>query len=295
MFSSQMISTAVACNLKCTYCYYVTGSSSYSSTTIQASGYESWFARCRIAGIPLLAAEITGGEPLLRSDIGDILHVVAGAFDSHALLTNGVLMTDEIARLLAELDYSVHVSIDHVSPQVSDTVRGGTKGALRGLRRLQEAGVKDIRVAMVVTSANWRDIAAVHQYSDEAGFELELLPVGIHSSHHLSLTQLSPSDKASLVGMARAVYPDPGGYGSSFESAVITGRLPRLRQCAFVETSIFVEADGTIWPCGHQMEASHQLGTIFELPQPILESHARATAQRRPPACASLHCLPLSC
>ena len=294
MFASQMISTAVSCNLSCTYCYYVTGASEYVASNLQADDYEAWFEKCRSADVPLYSIDITGGEPLLHPGIEGILRVAADAFHRYALLTNGVLMTDTIAHLLASLGYSVHVSLDHVSPEVGDRVRGGTKGALRGIERLLEAGVREIEAAMVVTSQNWRDIPNVSQFAADKGVALELLPVGIHSSHHLSLTRLAPEERIALATMVRDVQADREDYSLNVASAVLTGRLPRIERCSFVESSIFIEADGGIWPCGHGMGPTQRLGSILDDPTEIVLKHAEAASERRPPTCAGIHCLPLA-
>src|SRR5947208_9885417 len=87
------------------------------------------FARIWMDVVALCPAKLvfTGGEPLLRSDILDLLRGLRQADPSHRVLrclnTNGHLVTQELAQQLVGLADEVRVSIDALENR-NDALRG---------------------------------------------------------------------------------------------------------------------------------------------------------------------------
>ncbi len=86
---------------------------------------------------------VTGGEPLLRKDLPEILHRISAHNFKSYLLTNGVLIKKKDARMLADLPISgVQVSLE--GPQaIHEAIRGkhSFSSAVRGVRHLLDAGI----------------------------------------------------------------------------------------------------------------------------------------------------------
>jgi molybdenum cofactor biosynthesis enzyme MoaA len=138
ILSNQTLCLVNHCNLSCTYCWYETGLAQYPGSTLDVGDYAAWFARCRSIG-PLTKAVLSGGEPTLRPDFAAVLELCRANFPQVVLITNGTTMTNQLCEALRAHDASVHVSIDHVSDQIADRVRGGTSRALRALQLLARA------------------------------------------------------------------------------------------------------------------------------------------------------------
>lgn len=101
----------------------------------------------------------TGGEPLMRSDLPDLLTLVLDDPDAHAVaLTNGSLIRDEFLEAIADLDRErlhLQVSLDAADPALNDELRSPAafERATEGIRRAVAAGL-DVSVATVVLGAN---------------------------------------------------------------------------------------------------------------------------------------------
>jgi MoaA/NifB/PqqE/SkfB family radical SAM enzyme len=87
-------------------------------------------------------AILTGGEPLLRPDILDLLRGLREADPEHRVLrclnTNGQLVTPELARQLVGLADEVRVSLDALRER-NDALRGAGSFAAaiaRGVQKL---------------------------------------------------------------------------------------------------------------------------------------------------------------
>jgi len=98
---------------------------------------------------------LTGGEPLLRSGLPDLvgeLSAIPGVQDL-ALTTNGVLLAQHAARLKANGLRRVTVSLDSLDPAVFRRTSGGFDGidrVLDGIAAAREAGLAPIKVNTVV-------------------------------------------------------------------------------------------------------------------------------------------------
>lgn len=141
------------CNLHCDYCCV------RSSPT--APRRELGLARVqRIAreAVEVGVKEIfvTGGEPFLLADIGEILLACASAAPT-TVLTNGMLFTGRRAEILRALPRDrivLQISLDSATPELHDLHRGpGTWARTReGIQRARELGFR-VRLAATVSTA----------------------------------------------------------------------------------------------------------------------------------------------
>lgn len=105
---------------------------------------------------------ITGGEPLLRDDILQLLSDLRSADPEHHVLrclnTNGHLVTKELAKGLIGLADEVRVSVDALRER-NDAIRGNDAfdSAVRALKLLYAVGFEPI-VMVTVTSSSLPDL-----------------------------------------------------------------------------------------------------------------------------------------
>lgn len=88
---------------------------------------------------------LTGGEPLLRHDLGDIVEHASGAGLMPVVGTNGILLDAARAQHLRERGAAgVGISLDSTTPEFHDRLRGhdgAWQGALAGMRAARAAGL----------------------------------------------------------------------------------------------------------------------------------------------------------
>jgi GTP 3',8-cyclase len=98
---------------------------------------------------------LTGGEPLLRANLPDLisdLNSVAG-IDDVALTTNGVLLAQHAAELVAAGLKRVTVSLDSLDPEVFKKMNGGmgvVEDVLAGIEHARHAGLEPIKINAVI-------------------------------------------------------------------------------------------------------------------------------------------------
>ncbi len=96
---------------------------------------------------------ITGGEPLLRRDLPQLVRMLAGKPGLHdlAMTTNGVLLADNVDALKAAGLGRVTVSLDTLSPDLSKTLSQRTShgAVLEGLASLAPAGFTGTKIDTV--------------------------------------------------------------------------------------------------------------------------------------------------
>jgi molybdenum cofactor biosynthesis enzyme MoaA len=110
---------------------------------------------------------VTGGEPFLLGDIGDILIACAAAAPT-TVLTNGMLLTGrrlEILRALPRDRMTLQISLDSPTPERHDRHRGaGTwVKAWKGIERARAEG---FRVRLAATVATDLEAAEFRQFLD---------------------------------------------------------------------------------------------------------------------------------
>jgi cyclic pyranopterin phosphate synthase len=133
---------------------------------------------------------LTGGEPLMRPDLDQIIFGIAqlrtsdGAIPEISLTTNGIGLDKRIGRLVAAGLQRVNVSLDAVDPRVYTemTRRRGQEGVLRGLAAVQRAGLHTVKVnAVVLRGINESEILPLAHFCLERGLVLrfiEEMPLG---------------------------------------------------------------------------------------------------------------------
>jgi len=147
-----------ACNLACTYCYFSAARALPDELT--ADEYVTLWPEIVAMKIPKVI--FTGGEPLLRDDLIDLLAGLRSADPQHSVLrclnTNGHVLSERISRRMVGLVDEVRVSLDALRER-NDALRGegNYDAAIRALDILQSVGFEP-KVLVTVTSASLPDL-----------------------------------------------------------------------------------------------------------------------------------------
>jgi GTP 3',8-cyclase len=177
------ISVTDRCDERCLYC--------------RPPGYRGWGSRSKhlsaeeIARVARVAAEIgfrkfrlTGGEPLLRADLPEIVRRLAATpgVDGLGLSTNGTRLAALAAALRDAGLRSVNVSLDALEPRTYRRITGGNLGtALAGLRAALQAGFERVKLnCVLMRGLNEDQIWPLAVFAAEHGLPLrliELMPV----------------------------------------------------------------------------------------------------------------------
>ncbi len=150
------------CNLRCRHCYSGSGDRAYEGELDTAEGL-ALIDDLAGFGVPVIL--FSGGEPLLRPDILQLIAHAGRRGVRSVLSTNGTLITPELSRRLKDLALSyVGISLDGLE-QTHDRFRGATgafRQALEGLRSCREAGIK-VGLRFTINRGNAADIPGIFE------------------------------------------------------------------------------------------------------------------------------------
>lgn len=140
------------CNLRCTHCYL----NDYSGEN-ELTRDEIYSLIDKASDIGVHEIHITGGEPLVRKDLKDILSRIYEKGMYGKLYTNGMLITDKFITFLKDLGIeAVKISLDGFKPKTHNDIRKAKNGferTIRNIRKLSEAGIP-VEVGSVINKLN---------------------------------------------------------------------------------------------------------------------------------------------
>lgn len=273
------------CNLSCAYCSYGAtggGRPPEDMTTAQLLSLFDELGSCGVMSVTL-----TGGEPLLRPDLREIVAAVVRNRMRFSVNTNGSLLTEDLARDLRDtrrLDV-VQVSIDGSTEAVNDRNRGegAHAGAVRALRVLSSLGIpRTVRLTLTRFTADFLEaaldslLALVPTVSTN-----EVMPLGrgAGSYRHLAMTE----EQRRRAGVILTRYADthPGRIQASAGPLASAREVAALRECLAgaatpgngagyltscrgFHSGLAILHDGSIVPCLQMPEV--KLGRVGEVP-----------------------------
>jgi len=150
------------CNLRCIHCYSQSNDQEYPDELTTEEGFALIDDLAQF-GSPVLL--FSGGEPLMRPDLFELIAHARSKGMRAVLSTNGTLITKEIAQKLKDFDLSyVGISLDGLE-KIHDSFRGkkgAFKEAIAGLRNCQEVGIK-VGLRFTINKKNAEDIPGIFQ------------------------------------------------------------------------------------------------------------------------------------
>lgn len=173
-----------ACNLTCTHCFAGVLPRNHHPLTL--AELENLFAD--LARLGSFRLGLTGGEPLLRKDLIAILDAATQHGLHPCLTTNGLLLTDAVAREFGRRDLVwLNVSLEGPDAETNDAVRGaGTFAAvMENLAHLRRHARFTLAFTIMRTNAHLvRQCAELaHQVGAHTAVFRPLYPVGVAQSH----------------------------------------------------------------------------------------------------------------
>ena len=233
------------------------------------------------AGVPLLA--FSGGEPLARGDLVELIGYARDRGIYVALASNGTLITAAKARELRDAGIRfIQISLDGGSAASHDRLRGMAGAfdrALQGIRNCVEAGFF-INVATVATHDNYREIPKIMDLCEELGVnwlmvynfvptgrgrglaEQDLTPqqreallkwLWERQRNGSSVSILSTAPQFARLALQAEAEADDRFYPTHFANPRLPGKLGRLAEfiggCGAGRFYVALRPNGDIEPC----------------------------------------------
>lgn len=279
------------CNLRCTHCYAVIPNAKVTD------GLSGEVVKTRIieplARMGARFISFTGGEPLLRSDLFDLMEYAKSRGLHTSLVTNGLLLQQHEARLTTNLVDGLQVSLESHREEVNDSVRG--RGVYRQLVRdvfpwLKNHGFR-YSIAVTPTPINENDLEGLAELAYQMGATAltvrRFLALGNASSCDESLFSDPARQRAFLERVLNLRRRYQGRLNVRSSVPLFSRVVPEITQyrdaqvlggCTAGIASCAVGLDGTIKIC---TRVDYSLGNVQTHDvQDVWESHPALMALR---------------
>lgn len=255
------ISLTDRCDLRCTYCI--------------PKGYtefekpENWLSFAQIERVVTQFASmgtrrfrLTGGEPLLRKNIVDLVQRLARikGVEDLSLSTNATQLENYAADLRRAGLNRLNVSLDALQPSIFKQITGSDTlhKVIAGLMAAKRAGFKQTKINMVVMKGiNENELDAMVKFCLEHQFTLrliELMPMGISAQQHETVS-LQPiierlSHEYDLLPSLKHFGGGPARYWENPQGDFSLGYITPMSQ-HFCDTCnrVRLAVDGSLYMC----------------------------------------------
>ena len=250
------ISITQKCDKHCPYCHREGENNPSALMTV-----DEIVRIVRIAiSLGISRVKLTGGEPLLRKEIVEIVREITGleGLTDLSMTTNGTHLKGLAKDLKAAGLNRLNISLPSLDPKVYNNVMGGNlQDALDGIKDAVEAGLRPVKLNMLVLkNVNDTEIEKMIQFAAQTGTILQMIELepinlgkGYYEQHHLGLDEIEQKLKKMASKMVvrkfmqkRRVYILPQGKVElirPIENTEFCGNCTRLR----------VTSDGKLKPC----------------------------------------------
>jgi cyclic pyranopterin phosphate synthase len=188
------------CNLHCKYCHRE-GEVKRANVSAEKMTVEEIVRIAQIAvSLGISRVKLTGGEPLMREDICEIVKGIAKnpALRDLSMTTNGLLLEALAADLQKAGLKRVNISLPSLNTETYHKLTGGKlENALKGIDAAIKAGFYPVKLNMVVLEGvNVDDVADMIEFAKAKGIVLQLIeldPINVssqyYSAHHKFLDE----------------------------------------------------------------------------------------------------------
>nr|VFJ58146.1 MAG: Radical SAM superfamily enzyme, MoaA/NifB/PqqE/SkfB family [Candidatus Kentron sp. FM]VFJ58439.1 MAG: Radical SAM superfamily enzyme, MoaA/NifB/PqqE/SkfB family [Candidatus Kentron sp. FM]VFK12233.1 MAG: Radical SAM superfamily enzyme, MoaA/NifB/PqqE/SkfB family [Candidatus Kentron sp. FM] len=244
---------------KCLFCYRPDEEVS-DPNLLQRNRVIDQLAQARIPWITLL-----GGEPLACEAIYDIVRKLRSHKMFVKIITNGVLVNEENARLLGEAGLNqIALSLDGLDRELHERSRGKNSfdKTIRAMKLLKKT-VPLVTISLTVSNKVFEQLDHLADFCEE---------------HEILEVYISP-----LRATMNTQFPEGISTMSSEQQAELTEKVAScnrdwldviaIRECSCGRSSCVIHCDGTFSPCPF---AKKHYGNLYE--EDLLEMWSRATS-----------------
>ncbi len=218
---SLRLSVTDRCQLRCLYCMPSEGVTKRDHCEILSFEEILRFVGVLKSHYGLSKVHITGGEPLIRPGVVDLIAMLSGeGISDLALTTNGHLLPEMALPLKKAGLNRVNISIDTLVPETYRklTRRGNLPDTLAGIDAALDAGLGPVKLnTIVMKGVNSDEIVSMARFGLDRGCEvrfLELMPIG-PSAEYFDKWYVSSADVTEILSKAYELSPANQKAGGS--------------------------------------------------------------------------------
>ena len=250
------ISVTQKCDKHCPYCHR---EGERNPSTIMTVNEIIRVVRIAI-NLGIARVKLTGGEPLLRNEIVEIVKGITAleGLKDLSMTTNGTHLKGLAKDLKSAGLGRVNVSLPTLDSKIYNEVMGGElKDALEGIKSAVEAGFKPVKLNMLILkNINDNELENMIQFSTQSGTILQIIelePINLtkayYELHHFGLDAIEDKLKKLAVNTKIRTYMQKRRiYILPKTKVELIRPIENTEFCANC-TRIRVTSDGKIKPC----------------------------------------------
>jgi len=274
------VSVTDRCNLRCVYCMSEDGVSKKAHTGILRNE-EILQIVSEAVKLGIRKVRITGGEPLVRKGIVDLVGAIASldGMEEVAMTTNGLLLPDYIHDLKKAGLKRLNISLDSLNPErfKEITRSGALDKVLEGIEKALELGMKPVKLNTVLIGGfNDDEIEDFVKLTEQKAIDvrfIELMPIG-EASDWAKERFIPNSTILETVPELNAVDRlDPSSPATYYQLPNGVGRVGLISpiSCQFCGSCnrMRLTADGKLKPCLHSEDEIDLLDIVRLHPEQV--------------------------
>jgi Fe-coproporphyrin III synthase len=238
------------CNARCRMC------KTWQFPTRAADEFSPELLRKLPAGLGRV--NLTGGEPMLRRDIDEVVEILAPKARRLEISTNGFFTDRLVALARRHPELTIRISLEGLQ-QTNDAVRGikdGYRHALRTFHELRAVGVKDLGFAVTIQDDNAADLLELYRMVD--GLDAEFAQAVPHNSYYFHTDENQIRDPVAVQQAIRDLMTAflrsrrPKQWFRAYLNRGLVdfvGGAPRKLACTGGSDIFFLDPWGEIYPC----------------------------------------------
>lgn len=227
------------CNLSCKHCC---------ATQIMAKKDISFDVLESVIKLNPLQIAVTGGEPLLHSQVEDVLKFIRKRYAGKIELdTNGTLVNKYLNLITKYVD-KVSISIDGINNE--GTARYRSEGVFqRALDAVEALKKQGIEVSMSMVTYDNNGIEEFNQLNATYGTTPIIRDLYINNSVIDNIDYIVPKGKEYFISTEK-------------ETIQQGENVSKLPTCGALSYQLFIDSEGGIYPCGGVAEEDFRVGNI---------------------------------
>jgi cyclic pyranopterin phosphate synthase len=250
------ISVTQECDKHCPYCHREGESNPSTLMTV-----DEIIRIVRIAiSLGISRVKLTGGEPLLRKEIVEIVRGISGfeGLTDLSMTTNGTHLKSLAEDLKKAGLVRVNVSLPTLDPKVYNDVMGGNlQDAIDGIGAAVESGMQPVKLNMLVLkNVNDNEVDRMIQFATQTGTILQMIelePINLskkyYEQHHVGLDEIAQKlAKLASETRVRKFMQKRRVYVLPKVKVELIRPIENTEFCANC-TRIRVTSDGKVKPC----------------------------------------------
>ncbi|MDA9491933.1 radical SAM protein [Bradyrhizobium sp. CCBAU 11361] len=201
---------------------------------------------------------VSGGEPTLRKDLGEMIDLLYPKARVTEISSNGLHPERLVPIIKRHPNIKVRFSLEG-DQETSDRIRGEKDGystKIAGLRMLREAGGTDLGFAMVIQDENVDQLVNVYEFARKEGFELATST--LHNAWQFYKNDNYFYDRKAVArkveGLISALLrsPKPKNWFRAYLNLGLIEKIlghDRLIPCSAGKDFAFIDPWSDVWAC----------------------------------------------